>query len=241
MVLAALFTMSSIPKPLGVHARHFKSYTIEFENKYLEDFSCNTLNDKIVYYKNQGYGVRLNNNHSFVKAVKKNQKQINALWQIKDSKPASKAYFDHLKTLLSDKGERKFLKGFLNSNAQKSKFQRIEITKELEKQGVVSALNAWSEEIRRKSIVSITPKNVPKYNFNTETFTFNVGSVNGKNCRYTANVPTEKAAELGSSKTIYWEAVYYIGDENNASNVEIYFGSYPPSDPIASFSTASCN
>lgn len=227
-----------ISKPLG---RYFKTYSIEFDNKYLADFSANTLNDKIVYFKSGGYGVRLNNNHLFVRAVKKNQKQITALWQIKDQEPSSKAYFDNLKILLNEKGKNKLLRGFRNYNDQKSQFQRIEILKELEKQGVVSALNAWSETIRRKSIVSFTPKKVPQYNFNNETFTFSVSLPNRRSCRYTANVSTDKAAELGSSWTIYWEAVYYIGDDENPSNVEIYFGSYPPSDPVASFSTESCN
>ena len=158
LLVAVMLAIVSISRPLGIHARYFKNYDIEFDNKYLNDFSCNTLNDKIVYYVNEGYGVRLNRNNTFVKAVQKNQKQIKALWKIKDLEPTSKAYFDQLLILLNEKGEKKLLSGFRNYNDQKSKFQRIEIVKELEKQGVISALNVWSGEIRKKGIVSVTPK-----------------------------------------------------------------------------------
>ncbi|RED92468.1 hypothetical protein [Marinoscillum furvescens] len=241
IVFTMLISSVSISNPIGTLGRYFETYNIEFENKFLADFSANTLNDKIVYFKSGGYGVRLNNNHSFVRAIKKNQKRIDALWHIKEQEPSSKAFFDNLKMLLSEKGRNKLLRGFRNYNDQKSQFQRIEIVKELEKQGVLTALNAWSEEIRRKSLVTITPKKVPQYDFNSETFTFNVRLPKKRSCRYTANVSKDKAAELGSSWTIYWEAVYYIGDDDNPSNVEIYFGAYPPSEPVASFSIESCD
>lgn len=190
------------------------TYDVKFDNKYLNDVSFRMSDNHLIMYESSRRTTMhwLNQNQN---------KKVSFLLQCSTEPPTSWAYFEALEDFLNEKGKNTFLKGFKNTRDQQGQFKRIGIVSELEKHGVIAALNVWAKKVGELDIVELTFVKLPTYNFENETFTFIVPLANRKQCKHTVKVSTDQAAQIGGDSNAYLEAAYFKKDNPNPYRLEL--------------------
>lgn len=179
-------------------------------------------------------GVRLDRTNTFVMAVSYNLDELQALEGMEASEKGSDEYLKHVREFISATKESSLFRGYSSSDAQKKVFMRRKIMDELEKSGAIRDLETLMSRVKSRGTCDITWKPLPKYDFEMNSMTFQVGPKN--ECSYKMNMSEDKAQEIVLKTSVFVELSF--GDDQLRRYY--LYDDHIKNQPFVNFTTAQC-